>query len=121
MSRAAGGGAESSSPHLPAPHGPPRKPGAWAPAAAHSRSERTACGPARPRGSHPRAGLRVVSPARPPSAPDLYPDAAPPRPALRSAQDGGARLWCVAPAAGEWAARPGPAVGGGQRGALVSV
>lgn len=121
MSRAAGGGSESSSRHLPAPHGPPHKPGAWAPAAAHSRSARTACGLARPRRSHPRAGSRVVSPVRPPPAPDLYPDAAPPRPALRSAQDGGARLRSEAPAAGEWAARAGPAVEAGARGALVLV
>ena len=84
MHRAAGGGAESNSPHLPAPHSPAPEAGARA-STAHSRSVPTVRSPARPRGSRPCAGPRVVSPWWKPRAVCLYTARpAPPRPAPTS-------------------------------------
>ena len=99
MHRAARGGAESNSPHLPAPHSPSPEPGARA-STAHSRSVPTVRAPApargwsRPGGSLARFVFTRPAPLRP----------APPRPHV---QDGGALLRWRAQASGEWAVRAG--------------
>lgn len=82
MHRIAGGGAESNSPHLLAPHSPAPEPGA---STAHSRPVTMVRGPDRPRGLPPCASPRVVSPWWKPREVCVYPArSAPPRPAPTS-------------------------------------